>query len=194
MAAEFELIFNEKRFRQDFQRIVGNALRQAGMIAMEMMTKHVMSLDIHNFRGDWKQEIASKINMKIEKETDSAMSMLVGLIDQDDEWFMMRAHILEYGMGSAADPAGGGDLEPVSHVQGVAGINDDVTGYAPISDTPTFLLPDSWNHPPGHWFKDSATLLSEVFDEIMSQALNMIDLLDYIEQKGDWTIQWTVSL
>lgn len=194
MAAEFELVFNEKVFKADFQRIVGSALREAGMVAMEMMTKHVMSLSIHDFRADWKQEIASKINMKIEKETDNAMSMLVGLIDQDDEWFMMRAHILEYGMGSAADPDGGGSLEPVTHRQGVAGINDDVTGYAPVSDTPTFLLPDSWNHPPGHWFKDSATLIGEIFEEFMSQAMAQINPLKYIEQKGDWTIQWTVSL
>ena len=195
MAADPELVFNEAQFKADFQRIMGNALREAGMIAMQIMTRNVMSLPVHDFKGEFKQEVASKISMKVERMTDSAMKMLAGLVDdQSDEWFMIRASILEYGMGYMADPAGGGSLEPVQHTQGVAGINDTVTGYAPVSDRESFLLPDSWNHPPGYWFKDSAVMLDEIFDEILTQAVRSINILHYFEKKGDWTVRWELSL
>lgn len=187
-----KITFNERAFITDFQRIMGTALREAGMTAMSIMTKNIMSLPAHDFKGDFKTEVASKINMALEQETDTCMKLLVGLIDdQSDEWFMIRAKILEYGMGSLADPAGGSDLEPVSHVQGVAGINDTVTGYAPVSNKPTYLLPDSWNHPPGHWFEDSVTMCREIFEEYIERAWEQINLGDYFKIEGKWTLNWT---
>lgn len=181
------MVFDRAGYIQDFQLQMGRALRDAGRMAIDMMSRNIMGLSLHDFKGDFKSEVASRLKVKVERETDTIMTLAAGLVDEgSDEWFMIRAHILEYGMGSLADPAGGGDLEPVSHVQGVAGINDTVTGYAPVSNKPTYLLPASWNHPPGHWFEEASILCDEIFDECIERAWVKINPWNYINQEGEW--------
>lgn len=175
-------VFEKDRFVRDAIRIFGEELAKAGEKVVNLMKIEVNSNE--DSRHDWREEAMNLIKTKTEVSTDYVISQLTGIIDMPDNmWQKMRINILEYGNGSESSWPGS-SKKPVQHIQGKAGINDDVTGYAAISYKESYNLPVTWNHAGSHWFEkaigDGGKLADELFDEAIERAWGKFNPMDYI--------------
>lgn len=175
-----KIVFDRERFLRHFERVMKKALKTAGDKGMKLMKENIRSIS-GTGKSSWHNQVAAALQNKYEGFVDNVMTQLVGMVDVPDGSFLMiKAKLLEYGAGSAADTSGGCSGAPIAHHPGVAGLNDDISGYNDAFDAPYYELPESFNQGPQYWFQDASRLIDEIFEDEIQAAWDQINPWDFI--------------
>lgn len=179
-------IFDEARFMQDIEKRFKRALDRLGQRVVQMLTKNLRAIPKSgaNSTGkpSWREATISLFKNKLEDSLDGKLVQMAGLVDLDPSSYdMIRAKVLEYGTGLAADLSGGGSGDPIAHRPYVPGLNDDITGHNAPFDTDYYELPIEFNQKPQYWFFEMEVRMEQIIEETLSDVFDGINPWRYIK-------------
>lgn len=182
------VFYDRNAFFDRFEEVMKTALQRAGDAAEKLMFENIMSIPKSGYnatgRPEWHMDVIAALKNKFEWHLNGVMTQLVGMVDVPDNSFLMiKAKLLEYGTGSEGDRQGGGSGNLIAHRPGVAGLNDDLTGYNAPFDAPYYELPVEYNQIPQHWFKDADVLIDEIYNDEITAAWAKLDPWKFIKNK-----------
>lgn len=181
--------FDEARFVNDVIRRYTRALDSLGKRIVKMLAKNLNEIPKSGRDAtgspNWHRDTAALLKTKLEHSLDGKLVQLAGLVDLDPSSYdMIRAKVLEYGTGIAADLSGGGTGDPIAHRPYVAGLNDDITGHNEPFDAPYYELPIEFNQKPQYWFFDMEVRMEDIIEESLESVFDGINPWKYIKMRG----------